>query len=346
MSLLSIADLSCDTGCTASAGSTEAKTSHAMDSALSVPESVCSHRGLCLAPHNTEHSSAFWHMASLEAGLGLCSFAAASAQQLPTNHTGQHAFSFLDLSSTDTGAAEYLLKRAPVKVQSAVIMSSEAAQQLCSSQAAATDGEDPAQLQQWPSDFNPAVATPSAHAASSSQAAAGGMTPLSHTGDISPSHAAGSMQQAQLCSTTPAADSAESTAGQSLSQHSLASYQTLTAAVGQFNLVVGDLCSLSEQQSCMGASRSAGSDSSSAEVMGVMETEYSSAYRARLLWECAVALACLKPGELPPVNLLRVPCSCCFPLPLQAHIPGVLALCVIYNSQSESKSQHQHPASK
>lgn len=293
-------------------------------------EHACPHEGPCLAPHDSAHSSGFWHMASLEAGLSLCSTAAAS-QQLPNTPANLQGFSFLDLSFSDSGAAQYLLTHAPVVVQSAVLMGSRAAEKLCSGQLEAVQqGTPKAVVQQWPGDFNTQLTTPSAladssstlHAAPSSSTAvsAASLTDTNvatHSAD--PETPQGSEQTLHPCSTLGPSKSTEP-AGASpvspLSQHSLASYHALAATVGQHNLVVGDLSSIADHStSARDAAHVSGSspkndsvtetgavaaqgDWQQAETVGVMEAEYSSAYRARLLWECAVALACLKPGKL------------------------------------------------
>ena len=293
-------------------------------------EPACLHEGPCLAPRDSEHSSGFWHMASLEAGLSLCSTASAT-QQLPNTPTDPKGFSFLDLSFSDSGAAQYLLNHAPVVVRSAVLMGSRAAEKLCSSQLeAAQQGTSKAVVQQWPGDFNAKLRTPSAladrsttlHATPSSSTAvsAASLTDTTvATLSVDPKTPQGSEQNLQPCSTAGPSSSTEP-AGTSpvspLSQHSLASYQALTATVGQHNLVMGDLSSIADHSNrtrdaahVVGSSAKDGARSETgavaaqgdwqqAETVGVMEAEYSSAYRARLLWECAVALACLKPGEL------------------------------------------------
>lgn len=244
-------------------------------------------------------------MASLEAGLSLCSSAAA-AHQLPNKSADEQDFSFLDLSFSDSGAAQYLLKYAPVEVTSAVLMGSEAAQQLCSTQAEATQqGKTQPVLQQWPDDFKTALATPAStadqivHANATLSPLTGASVPpdtAASTSSLSDG-AAPPHKAAQPCSTAEAtstkSDQARSAAG--LPRHSLAAYQALTAAVGAVNLVVADLCSCADEVNADG-NRTA-YQGSSAEGAGVMESEYDAAYRVGVLWDCAVALSCLKPGK-------------------------------------------------
>ena len=304
-------DLSCHcpdftNGCLA--GVTEIAAAHSSEPTLNSPEDTCSHQAPCLVPQDSEHSSAFWHIASLEAGLSLCSSAAA-AHQLPEKSADEQDFSFLDLSFSDSGAAQYLLKHAPVEVTAGVLMGSGAAQQLCSTQAEATQqGATQPVLQQWPDDFKTALATPASTADQSVHANAA-ISPATGT-SVAPNSAAStsslsaiaaplevSTHHTQPCSTAEAIstkpDQARSAAG--LPQHSLAAYQALTAAVGAVNLVVGDLCSCADEVNADG-NRTA-YQGSSAEGAGVMESEYGAAYRAGVLWECAVALSCLKPGK-------------------------------------------------
>lgn len=314
-----------------------------------ISEHCCTHQGTCLAPRDSEHSTAFWHMASLEVGLSLCSTAAAAAP-LPPTGADTSGFSFLDLSLCDCGATQYMLTHAPVKVQSAVVMSSEATQQLRSSSqpnAAEHAGAQPV-LQQWPWDFRTgkmpspaadAAAPVSQHVQSShSPDSALALPPLpqSEAKIVTKTRPGQAVQESpQLCSIPQEPDTAgletPQTTGQS-AEHSLESFQALTAAVGQVNLVIGSLCSQPgaagavhrvSRQSGEGASISArdtayvGNTVAASGVsnpgrqpaeacsasgrhdtpLGVMEAEYGSAYRAQLLWECAVALSCLKPGR-------------------------------------------------
>lgn len=288
------------------AGGTEGKAAHDCEPNLSRADSVCLHQGPCLAPHGADHSPSFWHMASLEVAFGLCSTAAA-AQQVPTKHTEQQQFSFLDLSCNTSGAAQYLLNHASVKAQSAVLMGGEAAQQLCSAYAEATaDAVPQCKLQLWPSDFTSDMATPSAVAhGSRSSGPVSSLTAVSHEGNATPSNneecADHASHKQQPCSTTSfsSAEPCQASLKMNESQHSLASYRALAAVVGQCNLVVGELCSCAEQQASDAGGTASQHKCNKAETPGVMETEYSSAYRARVLWECAVALTCLKPGRMP-----------------------------------------------
>ena len=259
-------------------------------------------------------------MASLEPGLSFCSSAAA-AHQVPSKSADEQGFSFMDLSFSDSGAAQYLLNHAPVEVTSAVLMGSEAAEQLCSTQAEATQqGKPHPVLQQWPGDFNTPLATPATHADKDVHADA---TASSATGPPDASHTAASTsslsdtaapvqltaQPIQPCSTGEAPSGKSDQAGLPVGrpQHSLACCQALTAAVGAVNLVVGDLCSCAYQQIADGGRGAHQGGDVTTEAAGVLESEYSAAYRAGVLWECAVALSCLKPGE--PLTQLSKACS-------------------------------------
>ena len=98
--------------------------------------------------------------------------------------------------------------------------------------------------------------------------------------------------------------------------HSLPSYQALKPGLKPANLVIGDLtplhCQPGQQAASSGGSAPKGNLEGQTggangqglpfkgdcdEALGVMEAEYSRGYRTRLLWECAMALSCLQPGE-------------------------------------------------
>ncbi|KAL0044230.1 hypothetical protein WJX82_005654 [Trebouxia sp. C0006] len=97
--------------------------------------------------------------------------------------------------------------------------------------------------------------------------------------------------------------------------HSLPSYEALKPDLKPANLVIGSLSPLHCQPGQQAASTGGGASKGNLEgqtggvngqglplkgdsngALGVMEAEYSREYRARLLWECAMALSCLQPG--------------------------------------------------
>ena len=94
--------------------------------------------------------------------------------------------------------------------------------------------------------------------------------------------------------------------------YSLKSYEAMKASLKAAHLVIGSLGPVNGQrQAPIGKGKLGSTDRQPAEGSGqgvptaqeggvqpegVMEAEYADGYRARLLWECAVALSCLQPG--------------------------------------------------
>lgn len=105
------------------------------------PEAFCLHQGPCVAPKGRDPSPSFWHMASLDFAFSICS----SAKTPPNQDVGDSnaaRLCLLNLCCHDCGAAQYVLTHSGVKVQSAQLMPSEAAQKL-KADASNTDTEVP-----------------------------------------------------------------------------------------------------------------------------------------------------------------------------------------------------------
>ena len=99
------------------------------------PRAFCLHQAPCVAPQGLQHSRSFWNMASLDSAFNICSSLAAMQQSGGTADTD---LCLLDLSMDDCGAAEYVLTHGKVRVQSAQVLPSEAAEKLHSSSSTAT----------------------------------------------------------------------------------------------------------------------------------------------------------------------------------------------------------------
>lgn len=286
------------------------------------PETFCLHQGPCVAPQGHDPSPSFWHMASLDSAFSICSSAATEPNQ-DVSHSNAATLCLLDLSC-HCGAAQYVLTHGGVKVQSAQLMPSEAAQKLkADASNADTDVRMLALTAETDLDLQPLPAAVTQAAAAKTEPAVSAVagtietepkTAVTHAEAlISPSAVTSEYAAVQSARPTTAAISA---AAPVTVKHSLPSYEALKPDLKPVNLVIGNLsplhCQPGQQAASHGGSAPKGhleghtggvngqglpvkGDSNGA--LGVMEAEYGRGYRARLLWECAMALSCLQPGE-------------------------------------------------
>ena len=272
------------TGAEAGSPAAEQRSPRAVPSS---PASFCLHQGLCVAPQGTQHSRSFWNMASLESAFNICSSLTAVQQA----DGGKGKICILDLSSKDSGAAEYVLTHAAAKVQSAQVIASESADKLKHgiSNAAEIVQVLPSKVA---SELFPSEAKAPTIAAAIDQAAVKGNT------NTQAAAAAFSHSRPEMVSAA----------------YSLGSFEGLKTHLRDAHLVIGSLVPADEQSLTApgmntskgtaegqhaGSSRQQGSAQSIGDGQdGVMEAEYGNQYRARLLWECRVALTCLQPGTI------------------------------------------------
>ena len=289
-----------------------------------IHETLCLHQGPCIAPQGQDPSPAFWHMASLDSALSICSSLTTSHQQ------GAGTLCMLDLSRQDFGATQYVLSHGGVTVQSAQLLAGASAQKLSTD--ASSAGTElhmlPMSISMTANEESTAVqslsaATASETATRGTASAMPALTEMVQTKVVDAAHAhaeailpAVSSEAAAVgrpaIDMTAAASTVEP--DNSSDVHSLAWYEALQPTLKPVNLVIGSLCPMDGQQGLKheGQHQSMGNldgqvDAStgqrlpvkgeSSEALGVMEAEYSREYRARLLWECAVALSCLQPGQ-------------------------------------------------
>jgi len=281
------------------------------------PETFCLHQGPCVAPQGRDPSPSFWHMASLDSAFSICS----SAKTLPNQDVRDSSAAMLcllDLSCHDCGAAQYVLTHGGVKVQSVQLMPSEAAQKL-KADASNADTDIPIlglDLQPLPAVSTQAAAakTEQAIPAVTGTTQTEPMTAITHAEAlVGPSAVASEPVAVQSTRPITAAISA---AAPIPVTYSLPSYEALKPDLKPANLVIGNLSPLHVQPGQQAAFTGGGASKGNLEgqtggvngqrlplkgdsngALGVMEAEYSRGYRARLLWECAMALSCLQPGE-------------------------------------------------
>ena len=103
--------------------------------ALNSPRPFCLHQAPCVAPQGLQHSRSFWNMGSLDSAFNICSSLAAMQQ---SGGTADNGLCLLDLSMDDCGATEYVLTHGNVRVQSAQVLPSDAAEKLQNSASNAT----------------------------------------------------------------------------------------------------------------------------------------------------------------------------------------------------------------
>jgi len=287
------------------------------------PEAFCLHQGPCVAPKGRDPSPSFWHMASLDFAFSICS----SAKTPPNQDVGDSnaaRLCLLNLCCHDCGAAQYVLTHSGVKVQSAQLMPSEAAQKL-KADASNTDTEVPilALNANMDLDLQPLPAASIQAAAAKTEQAISAVAGTTQTEPLTViTHAealtgpcAVASEPVAVQSTTPVTAAIAAAAPIPVT-YSLQSYEALKPDLKPANLVIGNLSPLHvqprQQAASNGGSAASGNlegqtggangqglplKGESNEALGVMETEYSKGYRARLLWECAMALSCLQPGE-------------------------------------------------
>ena len=294
----------------------EAK-AESLRAAATSPETFCLHQGPCVAPQGRDPSPSFWHMASLDSAFSICS----SAKTSPNQEGGDSSAAtlcLLDLSCHDCGAAQYVLTHGGVKVQSAQLMPSEAAQKL-KADARGADTDIPI----LSLDLQPLPAVSTQLAAAKPEQA---VSSVAGTTQIEPSsaitHAEALIGPSATTSKPVAVQSSRSVTAAITAAapvpvtHSLPSIEALKPDLKPANLVIGNLSPLDVQPGQQAATTGGGASKGSLEgqtggvdgqglpftgdsdgALGVMEAEYSREYRARLLWECAMALSCLQPGE-------------------------------------------------
>ena len=103
--------------------------------ALNSPRPFCLHQAPCVAPQGLQHSRSFWNMGSLDSAFNICSSLAAMQR---SGGTAQAGLCLLDLSMDECGATEYVLTHGNVRVKSAQVLPSDAAEKLQSSASNAT----------------------------------------------------------------------------------------------------------------------------------------------------------------------------------------------------------------
>lgn len=291
------------------------------------PETFCLHQGPCIAPQGPDPSPTFWHMASLDSAFSICSSLTTSHQQ------GAGTLCTLDLSCQDCGATQYVLSHGGAKVQSAQLMAGASTQKLrIDASSAGTELHIlPMSISMTANEECTAVQSLSAATASetATRGTAAAMPALTETVRTEVVDAACAHVEAVLpallsaaaaVDAIPAVDKTVAVSAvepdTSPNMYSLALYEALQPTLKPVSLVIGSLCPMDGQQGLKseGQNQSMGNldgqtDASigprlpvkgeSSEALGVMEAEYSRGYRARLLWECAVALSCLQPGQTP-----------------------------------------------
>ena len=278
------------------------------------PETFCLHQGPCVAPQGHDPLPSFWHMASLDSAFSICSSAKTSPNQ-EGGHSDAATLCLLDLSCHDCGAAHYVLTHGRIKVQSAQLMRSEAAQKL-RADASNADTDIPI----LGLDLQPLPAVSTQAAAAKTEPAISAVAGTTQTEPQSAlTHAEPLMGPPAVTSEPVAVQSTRSVAAAITAAapipvtHSLPSYEALKPDLKPANLVIGNLSPLHCQPGQKAAATEGGASKGSLEgqtggvngqgqplkgdSLGVMEAEYSRGYRARLLWECAMALSCLQPGE-------------------------------------------------
>ena len=285
------------------------------------PETFCLHQGPCVAPQGHDPSPSFLHMASLDSAFSICSSA-----KTPPNQGDSNAamLCLLDLSCHDCGATQYVLTHGGVKVQSAQLMPSEAAQKL---KADASNADTDVQILDLTAnmdlDLQPLPAASTRTASAKTEPAISAVAGTTHAEPASATTHAEALigpsavkSEPVVVQSTRSVTAAISAAAPVPVTHSLPSYEALKPDLKPANLVIGSLsplhCQPGQQAAFTGGGASKGNlegqtggvngqglplkgDSNGA--LGVMEAEYSREYRARLLWECAMALSCLQPGE-------------------------------------------------
>jgi len=296
------------------APASEAKAESPRAAAIS-PETFCLHQGPCVAPQGRDPSPSFWYMASLDSAFSICSSATTSANQ-EGGDSNAATLCLLDLSCHDCGAAQYVLTHAGVKVQSAQLMPSEAAQKL-KADASNADTDIPIlDMQPLPAASTQATAakTEQAIPAVAGTTRTEPKTAVTHTEALVGASAVTS-EPVAVQSSRPITAAIPAAAPIPVT-YSLQSYDALKPDLKPANLVIGNLSPLHVQPGQQAASTGGGASKGNLEgqtggvngqglplkgdsngALGVMEAEYSREYRARLLWECAMALSCLQPGE-------------------------------------------------
>lgn len=304
------------------APASEAEADSSRATAIS-PETFCLHQRPCVAPQGRDPSPSFWHMASLDSAFSICSSAKTSPSQEGADSNAA-TLCLLDLSCHDCGAAQYVLTHAGVKVQSAQLMPSEAAQKLkADASNADTDIHMLALTANMDLDLQPLPAASTQTAPAKTESA---ISAVAGTTQVEPktavTHAEALVSPSAVASATVAAQStrsvtaATSAAAPIIATHSLQSYEALKPDLKPTDVVIGNLSPLHVQPGQQAASNGGAASRGNLEgqtggangqglpfkrdsdgALGVMEAEYSREYRTRLLWECAMALFCLQPGE-------------------------------------------------
>ena len=337
------------------------------------PSAFCLHQAPCVAPHGPQHSRSFWNMASLDSAFNICSSLAAMQQ---SGSTADADLCLLDLSMEDCGATEYVLTHGGVRVQSAQVLLSEAAEKLQGSGSSAVGVVQALSPSTAAENVDSVMQAASAASSNQSQDStraqtdlmvpkpmqAGGVSttaaamgsagmqltnlaavaplgvaslPDSPAAELDPTRAAQSAYNAAKPLYTTDAIATDSTHVQAAApdavkeQHSrtpqlsvatsaaynLHSYEAMKASLKGAHLVIGSLGSPkgqnlvpNERETPQAKGSSAGqlievsgqdlptAQKGNIQHEGVMEAEYADSYRARLLWECALALSCLHPG--------------------------------------------------
>ena len=255
------------------------------------PEATCLHQAPCVAPQGLQHSRSFWNMASLNSAFDICSNLAAMQQP-------NAELDILDLSVHDCGATEYVVTHGGVRVQSAQVLSGEAVQKL---QRSASNVAGAVQALLPGSSPEPNASAMQALSAMTDAAAVthAAVTDSTHMQTAAPTAAADCDMGVEKMPTAVSA------------AHTLESFESVKAGLKAAHLVIGNLGrtygqgSVGREKSQMKGSNTDGQngEGSGQEMVptvrpqeGVMEAEYADDYRARLLWECAVALSSLETG--------------------------------------------------